>query len=185
MLIINFTSTQGGPKAMADENNANHGRFLCTGGVPILQKIALLAIIPAFLVACSQGSVLSSNSQAPQTGPDGQIAAPEKSFNRFPDIPIPTGAEMDTERTLVFGGGEEWYGQLTLNAKHDGDSIFDFYKQELSGFGWEEITSVRADVSSLTYMRAERVATIQIEKKTLSGSIVTITVSPRGGAVPK
>ncbi|MDH5189373.1 MAG: hypothetical protein OEW37_10515 [Rhodospirillaceae bacterium] len=173
---------------MLNKFKANQGRFF-TPSRPlsgsILGKITVFAVISLSLGACTQGSMLSSNSASPQTGPDGQVSAPEKSFNRFPDIPIPTGAEMDTKRTLVFGSGEDWYGQLTLNAKHDGDSIFDFYKQELSGFGWEEITSVRADVSSLTYMRAERVATIQIAKNTIRGSIITITISPRGGAVPK
>jgi len=174
--------------AIFNKNKANPERFftpLAPTSGPILGKITVLAVVSLALGACAQGSALSSNSSSPETGPNGQMATPEKSFNRFPDIPIPTGSEMDTKRTLVFGGNESWYGQLALNAKHNSDSIFDFYKQELPGFGWEEITSVRADVSSLTYMRAERVATIQISKKTISGSVVTITVSPRGGAVPK
>ena len=174
--------------AFLNKNKANPDRFftpLAPMSGPILGKIAIFAVVSLALGACAQGSIISSNSSGPETGPNGQMATPEKSFNRFPDVPIPTGSQMDTKRTLVFGGNEAWYGQLVLNAKHNGDSIFDFYKQELIGFGWEEITSVRADVSSLTYMRAERVATIQIAKKTISGSVVTITVSPRGGAVPK
>ena len=174
--------------AILNKNKANPGMLsnrLAPISGPILGKIAVFTVSSMVLGACAQGSALSSNSSSPETGPNGKMATPEKSFNRFPDIPIPTGATMDTKRTLVFGSNESWYGQLALNAKHDGDSIFDFYKQELPGFGWEEITSVRADVSSLTYMRAERVATIQIAKKTISGSVITITVSPRGGATPK
>ncbi|MCK5547075.1 MAG: hypothetical protein KAI27_06845 [Rhodospirillaceae bacterium] len=173
---------------MSYKKIANQTRFLSTDGTSILGKLgktASIMLVIGALGACSQGSVLSSNASEPQMGPDGQPAAPEKSFNRFPDIPVPTNAKMDTKRTLVFGSGESWYGQLGLNAKHDGDTIFDFYKQELPGFGWEEITSVRAQVSMLTYMRGERVASIQIEKGNISGSSVTFTVSPRGGAIPK
>ena len=173
---------------MPYENKANQPQFLSTDTVSILgkiSKITAILLVAGTISACAGGSMLSSNASEPKVGPDGQPVAPEKSFNRFPDIPVPTNAKMDTKRTLIFGGGESWYGQLGLNAKHDGDTIFDFYKQELPGFGWEEITSVRAPVSVLTYMRGERVASIQIEKGTINGSSITFTVSPRGGAIPK
>ncbi|MFC1673971.1 hypothetical protein ACFL12_07495 [Pseudomonadota bacterium] len=114
----------------------------------------------------------------------GQPAAPAKAFNRFPDIPVPTGAVMDVKRTIVFGGGESWYGQLGLDANHDTGSMFDFYKQELPAFNWQEVTSVRAPVSVLTYERQGRILSIQLEQATLSGTKVTLTVSPRGGNAP-
>lgn len=170
---------------MPHKYNANHSRFLSTDLGSILSKTASILLLAGTLGACSQGSILSSNASEPEIGPDGQVAAPEKSFNRFPDIPIPTNATMDSKRTLVFGSNEDWYGQLGLSAKHGGDDMFDFYKQELPGFGWEEITSVRAPVSVLTYMRGERIASIQIETGNITGSKVTFTVSPRGGAMPK
>ena len=47
-------------------------------------------------------------------------------------------------------------------------------------FGWQEITTVRSEVSVLTYSRNSRVATIQIRNRTLGGAVVDITVSPRG-----
>ena len=58
--------------------------------------------------------------------------------------------------------------------------MFDFYKKNASGFGWEEITSVRSKVSVLTYTRGERVMTVQIADRWLWGSEVELTVSPRG-----
>jgi len=152
--------------------------------------IAATALI---LTACAPGSGLtpsttSMDAQAQSTAQNGQNAGqpplPEKAFNRFPDIPVPSNAQMDVKRTIVFGGGESWFGQLGLDTNHDTDSMFDFYKQELPGFGWQEITSVRAMVSVLTYERQGRVLSIQMEKATLSGAKVTLTVSPRGGAAP-
>jgi len=91
---------------------------------------------------------------------------------------------MDTERTLVFGSGESWYGQLSLDASHGADALFDFYKQELPAFAWQEVTSVRAPISVLTYERQGRVLSIQIEKAALGGAKITVTVSPRGDATP-
>ncbi len=105
------------------------------------------------------------------------------SFARFPDLPLPSEAEINLDRTLVFGGDDTWIGRLVINASEDPNDMFDFFKQKLGGYGWEEITSVRAAVSVLTYTRQERVATIQIQGRTLRGSEVTITVSPRGAQV--
>ena len=163
--------------------------------LPKFTNLFTVAATSLLLGACAQGAVLGSNTTTmdtqgqptTQAGPNGQgagtgPAAPEKAFNRFPDIPVPSGAVMDVKRTIVFGGGEGWFGQLGLDTRHDRDAMFDFYKQELPAFGWQEITSVRALVSVLTYERQGRVLSIQLEKATLSGAKVTLTVSPRGGA---
>ncbi|MBF0247720.1 MAG: hypothetical protein HQL36_06565 [Alphaproteobacteria bacterium] len=153
-------------------------------------NLSLSALAVLTLAACApQGSALSPNTNPDAAGATGAKAAqPEPSFNRFPDIPVPTGAKMDAQRTLVFGGGETWYGQLGLDATFNGDAMFDFYKQELGAFGWQEVTSVRAPVSVLTYERQGRVLSIQIEpvKLALRGeSKVTLTVSPRAGSAPR
>lgn len=165
--------------------------------LPKPANLFITTAVALILGACAQGTGLGPNTTsmdaqtqtATQNGAPGQAdaagaAMPEKAFNRFPDIPVPSGAQMDVKRTIVFGGGEGWFGQLGLDTKHDSDSMFDFYKQELPGFGWQEITSVRALVSVLTYERQGRVLSIQLEKATLSGAKVTLTVSPRGGATP-
>ena len=172
---------------------------------PKITNLFTITATAVLLGACAQGAVLGSNTTSmdtqtqptAQNGPNGQSTgqntgsaggaapvAPVKAFNRFPDIPVPSGAVMDVKRTIVFGGGEGWFGQLGLDTKHDSDAMFDFYKQELPGFGWQEITSVRALLSVLTYERQGRVLSIQLEKATLSGAKVTLTVSPRGGAAP-
>lgn len=143
----------------------------------------VFTVATLFMGACAQTTGLEAQSQS--TGKNGdQAPLSQKAFNRFPDIPVPTGAGMDVKRTIVFGSGEGWFGQLGLDTQHDTDAMFDFYKQELSGFGWQEITSVRALVSVLTYERQGRVLSIQLEKATLLGSKITLTVSPRGGAAP-
>ena len=49
------------------------------------------------------------------------------------------------------------------------------------GFGWQEVTSVRAIISVLTYERGPRVATIQILSNKIKGTVVTVTMSPKDG----
>jgi len=164
--------------------------------MPKHTNLFLAVTTTLFLGACAQGTGLYPNtttltpqSQTSSQGTgqgtgqaDGTNSTPEKSFNRFPDIPVPSGANMDMTRTIVFGSGEGWYGQLGLDTGHGPNSMFDFYKQELPSFSWIEITSVRAPVSVLTYERQGRICSIQLEKGTLGGTKVTLTISPRAAA---
>ncbi len=137
----------------------------------------------AVLAACFAVSACTNQvGVAPATGASGPSET-RVSFARFPDLPLPSEAEINLDRTLVFGGSDTWIGRLVITASGDPNNMFDFFKQKLGGYGWQEITSVRAAVSVLTYTRQERVATIQIEGRTLRGSEVTITVSPLGAQV--
>ena len=155
-------------------------------------KIISLCLAGAtFLLAACTGSVDMPPTETSNV--PGQ--APEKSFAQFSDIPVPPGVSMDIERSLVFGGRDEWIGRLVLTTSRDTGEIFDFYKQNAPQLGWQEITLVRSGTSVLTYSRGERVMTVQITNRTLRGSEITLTVSPRGkkvmdasvstGALPK
>ncbi len=121
-----------------------------------------------------QGGGLSSPSGAPGGQPNASI---------FPDLPIPEGANMIVDKTLVVGT-DNWFGQLALSASQGPVAMFDFYRNRLPQFGWNEITSVRAPTSVLTYDRDDRIMQMQITSTTLRGSEILITVSPRGRTAP-
>jgi len=142
-----------------------------------LKLTALVVLVSLSTGACANriGSVLS-----PDPGKNDQNAPTQASFTRFPDLPMPVKAKMDMSKTLVFGTNDAWIGRMVISSSHGSNDMFDFYKQEMPGFGWQEITSVRSDTSVMTYTRGQRVATIQITSATLSGAKVTITVSPKG-----
>lgn len=138
------------------------------GGVAILFSAALV------LAGCAQSVEVSS-------GPDQTVSGePTTGFTTFPDMPMPSGAQVEVDKSLIFGAGEGWFGRLVITTSNATGDVFNFYKENLAGFGWREITSVRAKTSVLTYMRDARVATIQIESRAIRGALVTITVSPRG-----
>lgn len=113
----------------------------------------------------------------------GSASTGKAAFNQFPDIPVPAGSKINVDKTLVFGS-KPWFGQLALNASGSANAMFDFYREHLAGYGWQEVTSVRAPTSILTYARDDRVLAIAIRSATLSGSEVTVTVSPRGKPQP-
>lgn len=145
------------------------GRFILVAGI-----IALAGCAQTANISGNQAANSSNSSSANATEPQPSI---------FPDLPIPQGAKMNVDRTLVVGT-KDWFGQLVLEASGNAFQMFDFYRNGLPKFGWAEITSVRAPVSVLTYEREQRILQMQIKGGSLTGSVITITVSPRGVAQP-
>lgn len=137
------------------------------------------------LTACAPlGDTSSSSPGAPVTGAASGGTQTAVGFAQFPDIAVPSGAKMDVDRTLVLGSRDAWIGRLAMTSGGGVTATYDFFMREMPKFRWQEITAVRSQISVLTYSREDRVATIQIRPRTLGGSLVDITVSPRGKAMP-
>ena len=135
----------------------------------------LLFCILIFLGGCGSGMGVKP---MPMNKGDSSKSV-QASFSQFQDVPIPIGAEMDLDRTVILGARESWIGRLTLETSHNSIKLFNFFKKSTPEFGWQEITSIRSATSVLTYSQTTRVLTIQIIAKTLQGSEVVMTVSPR------
>ena len=90
---------------------------------------------------------------------------------------------MDLERSLVLGEKDAWIGRLVMAIGMNPGRAYDFYFGEMPRFGWAPVTTVRAETSVLTYARGNRVATIQIRSQTITGSKVSMTVSPKGNVI--
>lgn len=127
------------------------------------------------LAACSSGG--SSSGSSDSTG-----GAAPPSFNQFTDIPIPENAHLDVGKSLLLGTGDNWVGRLDYTLRWtNAPAMFDFYKAQMPTYKWQEISSVRADISVMTYRRGDRIATVQIEETTI-GAEVIITMGPANGS---
>jgi hypothetical protein len=146
----------------------NNGMKLFAAGVALIGMLGL--------GACTTSPLSPSSSR-----PEGAEAAP--SFTQFSDVPIPAKATMDVDHSLLLGHGDTWVGRLIYSTGSSGSAVYDLYKSDMPGFGWQEITSVRASTSVQTWQRADRVATVQI-KDTTFGAEVILTIAPAvaGGA---
>ncbi len=142
---------------------------------------ALLFAAVLTLQACAQtADIIGGNAPADEPPGGAQpVRAADQAASRFPDTPIPQGAKMNVDKTLVFGA-PVWFGQLALESGDSAAKTYDFYAAQLPKFGWREITSVRSRISVLTFERQDRVMSITIEGTALNGSEVVLTVSPRG-----
>jgi hypothetical protein len=142
---------------------------------PIFLAFLLSAGASAALSGCGFSTPLTPSSKTPEVPGTDQAGAPQ-----FTDIPIPAGARMDLDRSLVLGPRDSWLGRLAFSSSAAPNDVFEFYAREMPRFNWTGITAVRAATSVLSYSRDERIATVQISRTTLGGSDVMVTISPRG-----
>lgn len=145
-------------------------------GLRTLRPYRLLFAALFALAACSQGTKLQPTSSGGSA--DGKSGI-EKNFSLLTDIPIPPDSALNVERSLVLGDLDRWTGRIVLNVGQDATPTFALYQTQMPTFGWAPIMSVQAEISVLSFTRGERAATVQIEGRTLGGSIATITVAPR------
>ncbi|MDA0305857.1 MAG: hypothetical protein O3B76_06165 [Proteobacteria bacterium] len=140
---------------------------------PSLLGAAMIASA-LLLSGCTQtAGLLPTKSTGAEKG-----AKEKRMSSQFNDLPIPKGATMNVEKTVVVGS-ETWFGQLSLDTNHNASTMFDFYERELGSYGWRKLTSVRAATSILSYDRQDRVLTIAIQPGRILGSTITVTVSPK------
>jgi hypothetical protein len=107
---------------------------------------------------------------------DGETETPR--FTQFTDIPIPANAKVDLDNLLVLGTEDGWIGRLALTTGHEMTDMYAFYEREMPRFGWDQITIIRSAISTMTYGRGPRIATITLQPKTTGGSSVNFTVAP-------
>ena len=137
-------------------------------------------LIAVAIGLCGAACTPGSNSTTSSSGSPTTTARAAAGFAQFPDIAVPAGAKMDVERSLVLGARDNWIGRLSMDSGLGPSASYDFFLREMPKYRWQEITTVRSETSVLTYRRDNRIATIQITQKTLGGSRIDVTVSPRG-----
>ena len=140
----------------------------------IISRLIYTAIaisVAGFLAGCSSNPPLATT----VTGENIETGK----FQPLTDIPIPSDAKLNTEPSLILGPPDHWIGRAVLKVGMPPNDSVVFYQAQMPSFGWELITVVQGKVSNLTFSKADRVASVQIESATLSGSIVTIIMSPR------
>ena len=139
--------------------------------IPPLPKALLSLIAAAMLTACTRGTVLPANSSSSADQPGN--------FQLVTDIPIPSGATMDNERSLILSDRDRWTGRVVMTLSNSANEVTAFYQAQMPNFGWQPMMSVTAETSVLTYLRGDRAATVQVERRTVYGTMVSVTVAPR------
>ena len=112
--------------------------------------------------------------------PSGSANATKANFQPVKDVPIPSNSKLDNDRSLILNTADKWTGRIVLEAEPPMSKLFAYYGTEMRKLGWTPVARVMGETSVLTFMRGERVVTVQISPNTMSeGSVITVTMSPR------
>ncbi|MEC8876138.1 MAG: hypothetical protein VX395_01675 [Pseudomonadota bacterium] len=129
-------------------------------------------VLAFFLLTSCSGNLQQS------AGPAGEPGS-EITFSQFSDIPIPSGGDLDLERTVVIGKNRaEWTGRLVFSNWMSVTENYDFFMSELPKFGWVAIAQVRSEIGILTYSLGNRIMIIKIEDASFWGSEIEMIASP-------
>ena len=140
-----------------------------------LKGIIIVAVSFALLAACAAPITQIPGGTENQTlnSNDPQVT------NSYADIPIPLDDVLIVSESLLLNTGEQWIGRAVFRSKLNTTEAFDYFHRNMSTYGWISITSVQSEISVLTFEKANRVATVQIKKRAVSGSEIKVTVAPR------
>jgi hypothetical protein len=138
---------------------------------PFQASSAAIICILAFVGGCALNERLSPTQSARTPGGGLQM------FRPVSDVPIPKDAELDAERSLILSGKNDWTGRLFMISSVSATEAYSFFTAEMPRFEWSPIMTVQSGVSVLTFTRTGRAATVQIERRALGGSLITITVA--------
>jgi hypothetical protein len=135
-----------------------------------MHKWVVMSVATLALVGCESGSSPFQRQAATKAPASGAAAA------------TVTSSKLDDASTLVVGTDTRWVGRVVLRTTLSPVDTYNHFFRTLNGSGWNLITALQGKTSGLTFSRGERVATVMIEGSALSGTLVTILVTPREGA---
>jgi hypothetical protein len=137
--------------------------------------------ITTLLIAIIFGITGCSTVNGPSTSKNSAAtkSTPAEISRSFADIPIASGDTIDVDKSLLLNSGEQWIGRAVLRSSQNIEDAFTYYQTNMAEYGWVTVTSVQSKVSVLTFEKASRVATVQIEGGGMRSSYISVTVSPR------
>jgi hypothetical protein len=111
-----------------------------------------------------------------------QAGLPPTDASLLGSLPIPPGAKIITDQSLIIGSGDTWVGRLSLDVGRDVTGAYQYFLDAFRAQGWTLQSAVRSKNSLLVFTRAGRSATIEFQDtpKLVGGTLVTLTMAPLG-----
>jgi hypothetical protein len=101
------------------------------------------------------------------------------------DMPIPGGAKIIHDKSLILGSGDTWAGRVAITAAQNSTETFTFFREQFQNAGWTLVSSTKTRNSILVFIKKDRTATIEIEEGSIVGGTgVMLTVAPRSTVSP-
>ena len=128
-------------------------------------------------------SVACANIGSTAVGNDSTVT--EAAAKQLPgDVTLPPGSVIKQQDTLVMSAANTWMGRISLSVSGEPQTVFAYFRNSLPTTGCTLTSNSFSKTSLLTFTKAERVATAQMQGTNFGGNDVLITVAPavRAGA---
>jgi hypothetical protein len=133
-------------------------------------KILLVLSMAFVTLGCTtMGNVQTSSDNTVTEATAKQIAG---------DVPLPQGTVIRQQDSLVMGSGTAWTGRLSVTVTGEPPQVFAWFRDGLPGAGWTLTSSSFSKLSLLTFTKADRIATLQMQAGSFGANDVLITVAP-------
>ena len=127
---------------------------------------------------------LSACATTISTNADGETAQDIQS-KLLGDMPMPGGARINNENSLILGSGDGWAGRVAIISAQNANEPFTFFRDQFQKSGWTLVSSTKSKNSILVFIKKDRTATIEIEEGGFGGKTnVILTVAPRSKVIP-
>jgi len=103
------------------------------------------------------------------------------------EMPLPLGAKINNEASLILGAGENWTGRVVLSVPLGAAEVFNTLREQFQAGGWMLLSSVKAKNSILVLTRQERTVTLEISEGggISNSSQIVMSVAPRNNTSPQ
>jgi hypothetical protein len=146
-----------------------------------IQRRLWLGLAMAIGVVGLSACAVPASAPSVGVGLDGKVQNPQQLLGQ---MPLPPGAVIRGDQSLIIGSGDNWVGRVVLDVGRDFDTAYRFFLEAYPAQGWTVVSSVRGKNSFVVMTRQERTATLEmVDGGMLVASTVSITMSPRNAPV--
>lgn len=140
-----------------------------------IKYLPLLACIFLLLACSGIGSSLPWNSSQNFDESNQSIA------DLLGDMPVPNGAQIQNENTLIIGKGVGWVGRVNLSAQQSSNEVYNFFLTDLPKAGWSVISATKSKTSIMVATKDDRTCTVEVSDGSFTGpkTVISITSSPK------
>ena len=101
------------------------------------------------------------------------------------DMPVPNGARINNENTMIIGRGVGWVGRVYLDGLQSPNEIYSFFLTDFPKAGWTTVSATKAKTSIVVFTKEDRTCTIEVSEGSFTGpkALISITSSPKNSVV--
>lgn len=133
----------------------------------VLRCCAVLAMLAA-LQACG----LAGGGVAGDVGAGGDLSAV------LGRLPLPDGAKVKMEKSMVVAPGEQWIGQIHIEIQQNSTAAYAFFMKRLPQAGWLHRAGVLGERTMMHFSGLERMLSVEIHPGSWGGALVILTAIP-------